>query len=308
MVLLKSLNYEVKILKRILAIITCMVLLVSCAHPLEEDMEILFQSSLDLSQEDRQPVQIQEYHKPSIKKILEKDTLTVGMIHDDRAPFFYYTDDGSMDGLDVEIALGIANSLGVELDIKRSAESQHELFEGLAENKYDMVLSKFSMTPERAMAVSFSTPYVTLKYSFLVNKKIASEYNVSDYPFDYMNQMGALIGVIEGTSYENYILKNFPDADICLYSDASSLIDAVIKGNIFAAVYDEITFVKELMRNHEISLYASIYTIEDLRDYICVAVPYGYDDLLECINAYLMVNCYSYTLDDLIRDFPESFN
>lgn len=274
----------------------------------EHIAEIAPHSSLDLSQEGRQPIPIEEYYKPFVGEILEKDSLVVGMIEEDRPPFFYYTGDGSMDGLDVEISLGIANSFGVELVIDRTARSNQELCENLARGKYDMVLSKLSMTPERAMGISFSAPYVTLRQSFLVNKKLASQYGVTEYPYDYLRKAGAVIGTVEGTSYESFVRQSFPEADIRVYQDIPSMIDAVVKEEVFAAVYDDLTFVQAIMKNYEISLYSTIYTVEDLRDYICAAVGDGSEDLLECINAYLMVNCYSYVLDDLIRDFPECFH
>ena len=127
---------------------------------------IALHSSLDLSQEGRQPILPQEYDKPFVAELLEKDSLVVGMLEEDRPPFFYHTGDGSMDGLDVEISLGIADTFGVKLVIDRTARSNQELYENLAQGRYDMVASKFSMTPERAMGVSFSTPYVTLRQSF----------------------------------------------------------------------------------------------------------------------------------------------
>lgn len=116
-----------------------------------------------------------------------------------------------------------------------------------------------------------------------------------------------MIGTVEGTSYESFVRRNFPEADIRVYEDIPSMVEAVVGEEVFAAVYDDLTFVQAIMKNYEVSLYTTIYTVEDLRDYICVAVADGSEDLLECINAYLMVNCYSYVLDDLIRDFPECF-
>ena len=268
---------------------------------------IALNSSLDLSQEGRQPILPQEYDKPFVREILEKDSLVVGMLEEDRPPFFYHTGDGSMDGLDVEISLGIANTFGVELELDRTARSNQELYENLAQGRYDMVVSKFSMTPERAMGVSFSTPYVTLRQSFLVNKKLAAQYGVADYPYDHLREPEAAIGTVEGTSYERFVRQNFPEADVRVYQDIPSMVEAVVGEEVFAAVYDDLTFVQAILKNYEISLYTTIYTVEDLRDYICVAVADGSEDLLECINAYLMVNCYSYVLDDLIRDFPECF-
>ena len=46
---------------------------------------------------------------------------------------------------------GIADTFGVKLVIDRTARSNQELYENLARGRYDMVASKFSMTPERAM-------------------------------------------------------------------------------------------------------------------------------------------------------------
>lgn len=116
---------------------------------------IALNSSLDLSQEGRQPILPQEYDKTFVAEILEKDSPVAGMLEEDRPPFFYYTGDGSMDGLDVEISLGIANTFGVELEPDRTARSNQEIYENLAQGRYDRVASKFSMTPEQAMGGRF---------------------------------------------------------------------------------------------------------------------------------------------------------
>lgn len=55
--------------------------------------------------------------------------------------------------------------------------------------------------------MSFSTPYVTLRQSFLVNKKLAVQYGVADYPYDHLRERGAEIGTVEGTFYESFVRK-----------------------------------------------------------------------------------------------------
>lgn len=40
-----------------------------------------------------------------------------------------------------------------------------------------------------------------------MNKKLAVQYGVADYPYDHLREPGAEIGTVEGTFYESFVRK-----------------------------------------------------------------------------------------------------
>jgi ABC-type amino acid transport substrate-binding protein len=63
-------------------------------------------------------------------------------------------------GVDVDLVAGFAKSLGVSLEIHPiSTPSYAELIPALLAGEGDLVVSSFSLTPERAEVVDFSDPY-----------------------------------------------------------------------------------------------------------------------------------------------------
>ena len=73
-----------------------------------------------------------------------------------------------LEGLEVEMAARLAKELDVKLEIVEGTWAT--LFAGLHANKYDVVMSGSKRTLQRAMAVNFTEPYVSLTEHALVRK------------------------------------------------------------------------------------------------------------------------------------------
>ncbi len=80
----------------------------------------------------------------------------------------YTDDDGSIAGLDVDVALEICNSLGYDLEIV--AADFDELFIKLDEGEGDFIITACEVTEEREEYYLSSIPYFTLKY-YLIERK-----------------------------------------------------------------------------------------------------------------------------------------
>lgn len=71
-------------------------------------------------------------------------------------------------GFDVEVAEAIAKDLGLQLDVISTAWDG--IIPGLKSNKYDIIMSAMTITPERKKQINFSDPYIDSDQSIAVVK------------------------------------------------------------------------------------------------------------------------------------------
>ena len=89
---------------------------------------------------------------------IEKGVLKVGM-EIGYPPMEYYDVDGKTPiGFDVELGKAVAERLGLTAEFIDTAWDG--IFAGLETNKYDVVMSAATVTPERLESMDFSVPYV----------------------------------------------------------------------------------------------------------------------------------------------------
>lgn len=95
---------------------------------------------------------------PTQAKSLE-DIQSVGKIvigTDGTFPPFQYFDKGQLSGFEVDIGNEVARRLGVTPEWKPM--SFDSLLSGLTQDRWDIVIASFTVTPERAKAVHFTAP------------------------------------------------------------------------------------------------------------------------------------------------------
>ena len=84
-------------------------------------------------------------------------------------PFEYYADDGSTPmGFDVLLGKEIAKRLGLEAEFIDTAWDG--IFAGLDTDRYDVVMSAATITPERVANYDFSTPYIGNGQAIILRK------------------------------------------------------------------------------------------------------------------------------------------
>lgn len=86
----------------------------------------------------------------------------------DYPPMEFYTPDGDIQGLDVDVIQAIAADLGYTVQIQDMAFSS--LFMALKSGRIDVAISSISATPERAQNFSFSDTYNQAELAILENK------------------------------------------------------------------------------------------------------------------------------------------
>jgi len=244
---------------------------------------------------------------PEINEIQRRGELVVGLYYKDMPPFFMTNDQGKLYGIDIELARDIARVLGVKVKFNREAKTYQQLFELVAQNKVDVVISKFSMTFDRAQVIRYTEPYVTFRRALLVNSTYATKKGIKDYPMDHLRTAKVKVGVRAKTSYVEFANQLFKNAEIVQYEEWKSVVNALKEGEVMAALYDENEVIKSVRKNSNIALFASVYILKDQKDYIAMALPRGSNQLLEWLNFYLKSRKINMSVNDLIDRYPEVY-
>lgn len=241
---------------------------------------------------------------PDMESILKRGKLIVAIMGSrDVYPFFMKTNQGVETGFDIDMARDIAGRLGVGIEFNRKAKTFDEVIEIVARKEADMGVSDLTATLERAKKVSFTRPYLTLNTYVLVNRKQIVRYR--DMPtHSIFNRQGVMITVEEGTSYMNFVKKEFPLATIVPHRDSKKALQSVLNGKVFGLFEGE-DVIKTLFREKsQIYLYLDYLKIDGLEDHIAIAVPWESVHLLSWLNLYLKTVKSGITIDEILNRYP----
>ncbi len=208
-----------------------------------------------------------------IDEIKERGYLVVGMTAVDQFPFYYENSDGTMAGLDVDIAKEVANRIGVDLRISRAAQGFNDLIPLVLNREIDFASSKLSLTLARSRRVLYTDPYIVFSQALLINKVKLAKFGVKDNELkSFLKSFEENIGVIKNSSYERYANLNFPHAKIDSLNSWEDVIDAGINGEVFAIYRDELEIFKIMQSQPSSNLTLKPVILEDQIDPIAIAV------------------------------------
>ena len=186
------------------------------------------------------------------------------------------------EGFDVDTATYVAKALGVEEDsitwVKADPGERESLLE---EGKVDMVVSSYTITPEREKVVDFAGPYFEAHQDLLIRRNDEELLNPQD-----LNDR-TLCSVDNTTSAEN-ILDKYDKADITLvlYESFSQCVEALADGDVDAVSTDDVIlagFAAESDYKGVLKLMGEEFSDEPYG----IAVPEGSTELVDQINAAL---------------------
>ena len=174
---------------------------------------------------------------------------------------FTFQSNGSLSGLDIELARMIGERLGKRIEIVDM--SFEALIPALQAGKIDFALSNFNVTEERKERVLFSLPYIENDISALVRRSAPVAPSASSLPaagqtgtaktaLPLLSSVDDLkdkrIGVLLGSVHDKYAMEHYPKATILQYKSPSDILLAVKSGKADAAFYTTETLV-EIMRS-----------------------------------------------------------
>jgi len=138
---------------------------------------------------------------------------------------YVYANEGVI-GFDIEYASYIAQELGMELNIVDMEFGA--LIPALISGKVDMIGAGLSITEERAKSVLFSEPYYEGGLAVMVQS------GEQEMPGSSRPQT---LGVLLGSTHEQYALKNYPDDRLQQYQNVPDLLVALKQGKTDAAFF-----------------------------------------------------------------------
>ena len=248
-----------------------------------------------------------QVYPPDIQRIKDRGKLIVAMFFEDIPPFFMHDEEGRFYGLDVDLARGIAASLGVAVEFNREARSFDEIVEILARKEADVGISWLSRTLARAEKIRYTKPYIVLHQGLVINRLKLTELPGHENPLQALNHPDARVGVRTGTSYMDYAHRIFPKAQILQYPDWDpDIVEPVLNGDLTAGYHDEIEVKKYILLHPEASIRVTTAIIKDLTDPIAMAVPWESHALLDWLNIYIEDHVAAWNADKLIQKYRES--
>ncbi|NEQ50594.1 MAG: transporter substrate-binding domain-containing protein [Leptolyngbya sp. SIO3F4] len=242
---------------------------------------------------------------PDIQRILDRGTLVVAVLGTDNPPFFM-SDAGNLEGLDIKIAQGLADALGVDLEFNRSAETFNEVVDKVYQLEADIAISKLSRTLSRAKRVRFSRPYVTMRQGLLANRlQLAAQQTQGNQLIEAIRNFNGDVGVIEGSSYVGFIKQKFPKATIQEYPTWDDIVEAVVNGDVQAAYRDELEVKKVILKNPDAALRLQTIALTDTQDQIAMALPWDSQNLKDFVDQYLDTFNLDYTADAVLDEYGD---
>lgn len=153
-------------------------------------------------------------------------TLVVGLTGK-YPPFNYFDEAGELSGFDVDVAREVCALTG------RTCAFEILQWDGilaaLMAGKIDVVIGSMAITEERAEQVSFSVPYYESGAQLFVRPGGPGP-----------GAAGLTIGVTLGTTYESYVTRAFPEADVRTYKGDTEIFQDVLAGRLDAVVSDKL--------------------------------------------------------------------
>ena len=188
-------------------------------------------------------------------------------------PYEMTADDGSFEGIDIEVAADIADKLGLELQVD---DMDFDAALLAAQNgKSDMVMAGVTVTDERQKVMDFSDTYAEGIQSVIVpeDSDIAS---VDDLA-------GKTIGTQRGTTGYIYCTDDFGEDSVVAYDNGLTAVQALNNGQVDAVVIDNAPAKEFVAANTGLKILDTAYAQEDY----AIGVAKGNTALLDAINGAL---------------------
>ena len=136
-------------------------------------------------------------------------------------PFNYRTDDGVLTGYDIDVAKGIIEILGA--DVEFVCQKWDGMIPALLANKFDLIIASMSITDARKKKIDFSIPYRVSVGQFVGKKGANLNLFNSDGSPNPTSFKGVKVGLERATTYENWLNANVPNAKVLLYDTNEAL-------------------------------------------------------------------------------------
>jgi len=217
--------------------------------------------------------------RPStLDRILSTKVLRVGM-NPGYAPFEMVDVHGNLIGFDVDVARYVAEALGNGVRVEIQKSDWDPIIANLNADKFDVILSGMTRTPQRALRCSFTDPYFETGQALLVNRakwKPTPGLSVRDF-----DRTGVIVATKLGTTGEIAARKLFRKATVKTMETESDCALEVDAGRADLMVYDQ-PYIAIRSREARERTFALLDPFT--KEYLAMAVRPGDTRLREWLN------------------------
>jgi cyclohexadienyl dehydratase len=164
--------------------------------------------------------------------IVAGGTLRVGLTEDYR-PFSFADASGKVEGIDVDMAMSLAQSLGVKLDIVKTSWS---LKSDLETNSFDIAMGGITITLDRQRIGLFSNPVFSSGKTPITHCGDEPKYET----LATIDQPGVHVIVNPGGTNERFDRAHLQKATIIQWSDNATIFDALVEGKADLMITDAV--------------------------------------------------------------------
>ena len=194
-------------------------------------------------------------------------------------PYEMVADDGSFEGIDIEVAGAIAQKLGLELQVDDMGFDA--CLQAAQTGKSDIVMAGVTVTEERQAVMDFSNSYAN-GVQVVIVKEGSPIQTVDDLA--NANMIGCQMGTT-GYIYCSDTPENggFGEDHVTPYDDGAAAVQALMNGQIDAVVIDNKPAQEYVAANPGLKILDGEFTNEDY----AIGVAKGNTALLDAINGAL---------------------
>lgn len=241
---------------------------------------------------------LSESTAPDLARIIEAGKLVVATTITDQPPMFWENEEGCF-GVDYDLAKGVADALGVELEILRYTDDYSQLQNAVLTGEADLIIASYSNSLSRALTLAFSDPYLCLNYGVMTNSSTLVQHDIEADPVGYMLENPVTIGVLGGSSHAQAVQALFPTCEVIeifleegdtepdAYDKAAQM---VARGELFAYFCVEQKFIYQYLTYPDLSVYTTTFTFTDVSDTYAVGLNREDEGLRDFVNIYISQN------------------
>jgi len=225
---------------------------------------------------------------PELAEIQKRGKLIIGT-EAFYPPMEYFDENGNIVGIDIEIGKRIAQTLGVEAELRHIP--WQELFDKLLNKEVDILISAITILPEREEIMAFSKPYFNAGQVIVTTKDKA---NIIKGVEDLDNKK---IGAQAQTTSEEEALKI--STNVISYADYKEAKKDLLEGKIDAIIIDYPAAIGMTSQTKELTIVGKPFT----QEFYGIALRKEDQALLEAINQILSEMQRKGELDEIISQW-----
>jgi ABC-type amino acid transport substrate-binding protein len=200
-----------------------------------------------------QATEVQQFPADTtLGKIQRRGEITIGVKYDVPPFGFRNPQTNEVEGFDVDIGRFIAEELGVQPKFVEAISDNRIPF--LERGTVDLILSTMTINAERDTEIDFSEPYYIAQGRILVPKG-------SDIK-GLEDLAGNSVCTALGSTYEETIREEAPDADLQLVDTYSECLERLQNGSIDAISTDDVILTGMIIQDDSLQMVGDRLTVE----------------------------------------------